>query len=134
MLRYPYSHAFVYSSRKAYKEADTDIMECSQFINAMKMRTTDSISLKGDYFQLCQQTATEKRARQVHCAKSYCVGCGTCVGYCPSGILKLADNRAVFVDQKCVGCVACFQMCPLTVHVVDQKMKLKNDSLLRSWL
>ncbi|CAL6038322.1 4Fe-4S_ferredoxin iron-sulfur binding domain protein [Hexamita inflata] len=55
-----------------------------------------------------------------------CTGCGVCVQNCPSGILRLENNMAVFTEQnRCLGCFACFQKCPVKA-VVDPKRKLSK--------
>lgn len=44
---------------------------------------------------------------------STCVGCGACVGVCPSGALSQgADGKAVCDENVCVDCGACVGTCP----------------------
>ena len=40
-----------------------------------------------------------------------CVGCGVCVGYCPSGAIKIVENKFVVDEDKCTGCLECLKVC-----------------------
>ncbi len=42
-----------------------------------------------------------------------CVGCGTCVKYCPVSAIKLnREGKAVIDREKCIGCGECIAVCP----------------------
>ncbi len=42
-----------------------------------------------------------------------CVGCGTCLRYCPvSAIVLDGEGKAVIDGKKCVGCGECVAVCP----------------------
>ena len=42
-----------------------------------------------------------------------CVGCGTCVEHCHSGVIELNDdNKAEIFGDYCIGCGACASHCP----------------------
>ncbi len=42
-----------------------------------------------------------------------CVGCGVCIGRCPTGALELVNDK-IFVDkEKCTHCHKCFGPCPV---------------------
>ena len=41
-----------------------------------------------------------------------CVGCGTCVGLCPSRVLHLVDSIAQVQGSGCIGCGHCEAVCP----------------------
>ncbi|MBW1713828.1 MAG: DUF362 domain-containing protein [Deltaproteobacteria bacterium] len=41
-----------------------------------------------------------------------CLGCGTCLEFCPAGALDLADEVALLDQDKCLGCGTCILVCP----------------------
>ncbi len=41
-----------------------------------------------------------------------CVGCKTCLKWCPTGAISMEDGKA-FIDEKCFGCGECISMCPI---------------------
>ena len=44
--------------------------------------------------------------------QNWCAGCGTCIGYCPQGALRLQDGRAVVNTNDCILCGYCGAHCP----------------------
>lgn len=42
-----------------------------------------------------------------------CIGCGSCVGACPSEAIELNDDKAKVKDDDCVECLACIEACPV---------------------
>ncbi len=43
-----------------------------------------------------------------------CIGCGACVGVCPTGALSLNDEgKSVCDENVCVDCGACVGTCPV---------------------
>ncbi|MHC1789335.1 nitroreductase family protein [Solidesulfovibrio sp.] len=49
-----------------------------------------------------------------------CIGCGACVGVCPSGLFALVDGLAVAGPGGCIGCGHCRAVCPAgAVAVAD---------------
>ncbi|HVP58300.1 MAG TPA: DUF362 domain-containing protein [bacterium] len=41
-----------------------------------------------------------------------CVGCGTCLGWCPVTAITLKDKRAMIASKICIGCGECMFVCP----------------------
>ena len=42
-----------------------------------------------------------------------CNGCGDCVGFCPSGIVRLVNGKATVVSpEDCDYCTDCETFCP----------------------
>jgi len=41
-----------------------------------------------------------------------CVGCGTCLGWCPVTAITLKDKRATIDSKVCIGCGECMFVCP----------------------
>ncbi len=56
-------------------------------------------------------------------SNNLCVGCGTCVGFCPNSALEMVKNRQTYLPiisaEKCVNCGLCLQICPS--YTVDFK-------------
>lgn len=40
-----------------------------------------------------------------------CVGCGTCVRYCPSGAVRIVEKKARIDYDVCIGCGQCIVVC-----------------------
>ncbi|MDR1849763.1 MAG: ferredoxin family protein [Zoogloeaceae bacterium] len=41
-----------------------------------------------------------------------CVGCGSCVGICPGGLIRLDDEKACIPQpERCWGCASCVKEC-----------------------
>ncbi|MFV0255692.1 MAG: 4Fe-4S binding protein [Erysipelotrichaceae bacterium] len=44
--------------------------------------------------------------------KDDCIGCGTCVGVCPTGALQMQDDGKAECVEGCIDCGACIPECP----------------------
>lgn len=42
-----------------------------------------------------------------------CVGCGTCVEWCPVSAISLNDKKAGIDSETCIGCGECIIICPV---------------------
>lgn len=43
-----------------------------------------------------------------------CIGCGACVGACPTSSLSLnGDGKSVCNEDSCIDCGACVGTCPV---------------------
>lgn len=43
-----------------------------------------------------------------------CIGCGACVGTCPSDAIELGeDGKATVIAENCIGCLSCTMACPV---------------------
>ncbi len=60
-----------------------------------------------------------------------CIGCGSCVDYCPMGAISLIDNRAVIDQDECVECGVCLRVKVCPVEALYQP-DLKWPRILRS--
>ncbi|WP_295750293.1 4Fe-4S dicluster domain-containing protein [uncultured Oscillibacter sp.] len=48
-----------------------------------------------------------------------CVACGTCMGVCPRGAIRVVSGVAARVDgAACVGCGKCARVCPADVIAI----------------
>lgn len=52
-----------------------------------------------------------------------CVGCGTCVGVCPTGAIDAADPTKTD-GSKCINCMACVKACPTHARKLSNPMYL----------
>jgi phosphoadenosine phosphosulfate reductase len=43
---------------------------------------------------------------------SQCLGCGTCLSQCKSGVIEIKDNKA-WIGEGCTGCMRCHRRCPV---------------------
>lgn len=41
-----------------------------------------------------------------------CIGCGICVGICPTGAISVNDGKAGIDMEKCIRCGKCHDACP----------------------
>jgi len=44
-----------------------------------------------------------------------CVGCGTCIKWCPKQAISLSDKQAKIDHDVCIGCGECISSCPTRV-------------------
>jgi len=50
-----------------------------------------------------------------------CIGCGTCIKWCPADAIKLENKKAKIIHEKCIGCGECTVSCP------EQAIKITWD-------
>lgn len=41
-----------------------------------------------------------------------CVGCGDCTEECPTGAIKVENDKAQIDPEECIDCGACQAVCP----------------------
>lgn len=64
--------------------------------------------------------------KKAHVLKNQCVACGTCVGECPIGAIKVVAGVFADVDEnRCVGCSKCEKVCPASVIEIIAKEMVK---------
>ncbi len=74
-------------------------------------------------YRLAQKLGVKVRRGIVHIIKDRCKGCGACVEFCPSKVLKLSDDfnsrgyhYPVVVEEPptkvCIACGFCMLICP----------------------
>ncbi len=52
--------------------------------------------------------------------KETCIGCGSCVGSCPMGCIKIGDDGKAEIDQTiCISCGTCSSVCPVNAPVEE---------------
>ncbi len=44
-----------------------------------------------------------------------CVGCGACLGVCPTNAIN--DGEPFVIDSRCVNCGQCAEVCPVEAIV-----------------
>jgi len=50
-----------------------------------------------------------------------CEPCGTCVKYCPDGVVKFKSKKIVFDYVHCKGCGVCASECPTDAIVMIEE-------------
>ena len=53
--------------------------------------------------------------------KEKCVGCGTCVSFCPEASVEIKDKKAEIDYDYCKGCGVCAEVCPLKAIAMRKK-------------
>ena len=51
--------------------------------------------------------------------ESKCTGCGSCEKICPSGAIRIVNNKSVIDGLKCIGCASCIAVCPFVAIDVN---------------
>jgi len=41
-----------------------------------------------------------------------CIGCGTCVTFCPQNAIRMNNSKPVTDRTRCTGCLKCVEICP----------------------
>jgi len=52
-----------------------------------------------------------------------CIGCGTCVQFCPEGCIKIENKKAVIDYDYCKGCLICISECPVKAIESEREVK-----------
>ena len=58
--------------------------------------------------------------------KYKCIGCGTCVPYCPAGVLSVVDMKC-HADEGCTSCGACVDVCTFNALSLEEEEPGKTD-------
>jgi len=66
----------------------------------------------------------------VHVFPDWCKGCGICVEFCPVGVLKMKNQKAVVAHpEKCIRCYLCARRCPdFAIGLMDGSGKVIERS------
>ncbi|MEO3993702.1 MAG: phosphoadenosine phosphosulfate reductase family protein [Desulfurococcaceae archaeon TW002] len=51
-----------------------------------------------------------------------CVGCLSCVSWCPRNAIKIVDRKPYVDSSKCLGCGVCVDVCPITEILVEKNI------------
>ena len=50
-----------------------------------------------------------------------CIGCGTCVKYCPEAVIELNEKKAEIDYGYCKGCGVCAVECPVKAILMKKE-------------
>jgi len=53
--------------------------------------------------------------------KEKCIGCGTCVKFCPEAVISLKNKKAMIDYYFCKGCGVCAQVCPVKAILMEKE-------------
>jgi ferredoxin len=60
--------------------------------------------------------------------KYKCTGCGTCVPYCPAGVLYVDDDdMKCHATEGCTSCGACVDICTFNALSLEENNEEKQD-------
>ena len=82
---------------------------------ALGMQSSEEVIMNTCIFEdkpvdSCILEVLSKKRRRLH-VDYWCVGCGSCIGKCRQGALKLKDGKAT-ADENCILCGYCAAACP----------------------
>jgi ferredoxin len=55
-----------------------------------------------------------------------CTGCGTCLPYCPAGVLSIVDMKCQ-AAKGCTSCGACVDICTFNALSLEPDKETKKD-------
>ncbi len=53
--------------------------------------------------------------------KEKCIGCATCVPFCPEASIEMKENKADIDYDYCKGCGVCAEVCPVKAIMMKKK-------------
>lgn len=53
--------------------------------------------------------------------KEKCIGCGTCVKFCPEAVISLKNKKAEIDYYFCKGCGVCAEVCPVKAILMKKE-------------
>lgn len=53
--------------------------------------------------------------------KERCIGCGTCVKFCPEAVISLKNKKALVDYYYCKGCGVCAEVCPVKAILMKKE-------------
>ena len=56
-----------------------------------------------------------------------CIGCGTCIKWCPEDAITISAGKAIIDHDKCIGCAECVISCP--TKAISIRWDATNNSL-----
>ena len=101
-------------------------------INQENSREKDSEFIPAGYglgrlVRLGMAYAEYDGAKDYFYANSKCTGCGICEKVCPSGKIKMVDNKPVWQENvKSYLCYACLNYCPVQAVQIKTKIYMKS--------
>lgn len=52
--------------------------------------------------------------------KEKCLGCSTCVPFCPEACIEVVEHKARIDMDWCKGCGVCVQVCPIKAIIMKK--------------
>ena len=88
---------------KVIKDRDGLIIKVDENDRVKMEVEKDEVKSVGDY-----------NSSPVYIYHDWCVRCGICVAFCPTGVLTRKSDGSPFVEfpEKCIHCETCDRLCP----------------------
>ena len=101
------------AKNKMLAKADEKLKEISELISAKK-----DTPVKNSKVPKILMWATRKffipsqKKVKGFSVNENCISCGLCEKICPMNIIKIQDNKPVWIKDNCACCLACLHRCP----------------------
>ncbi len=73
----------------------------------------------GECIEVCPVEAIQRKKNTIIVNKTKCIGCFSCVGFCPQGAMR--QHEEMVEPFKCISCGSCTEECPTEAIVLVEK-------------
>ncbi len=96
-------------------ERVANFMNCmGEVVNGEEIIVGD-IRITKDGMIYTEREREKKLVKDIIKRAVFCVGCGICVGRCPSNALFIENGKASIDERKCIHCMECIGECPVII-------------------
>lgn len=110
-------------AQERLEKADEILKSIKQDLNEKKTTPIGNVSIissmGGAGFKLCSSTKKFN-------VEDTCIGCALCERNCPQQVIKLENNKPVWIKENCCKCSACINRCPVKAIQYGKGTKKRN--------